>query len=154
MAGTPEEIKNWAPIVGEWEFREFGLARYQVPPPDQRPFGICVSGLRFSEGEAITTIQLPGQGDEVPKDASGRILLGYRSPNDSYTSVGLGGYAAAFVISSFEPLRGWAAISLAGSYRNLRPDHPYRLKVRVRGQNVVLEVDDIRVLRGACLVPL
>jgi hypothetical protein len=154
--GAPQTtIRSWAPIIGEWNIGDDGTATYRAPPADQRPFGICVSGVRFSEGIAETTIQLSSRDGPVSKDTSGRILLGYRSPEEPYVSVGLGGYASAYVVSYFDPaLRSWYAIGLAGNYLNLRVGQPYKVRVRVRGQIVTLEVDEIRVLEARLPIPL
>lgn len=155
MNGEDERITTWAPIVGRWKFAEPGAADYLGPQPERPfPFGICVSNVRLSEGEARVTTRLPIGDTGVAPDASGRLLLGYRSPSDEYFSVGLGGYGYAYTLSHFDPAFGWRGIALAGSHDNLSPEHPYQVTVRVRGQRVMLQVDGIRVLEHVLETPL
>ncbi|HWP56392.1 MAG TPA: hypothetical protein VNL14_00735 [Candidatus Acidoferrales bacterium] len=150
-----ERISGWAPIVGHWTFEEPGTATYTGPQPQRPiPFGICVSQVRFTEGEVGVTVRLPRAESGVAPEASGRILLGYRSPTDEYLVAGLGGYGFAYTITHFDPARGWRGIALAGSHDNLNPEHRYKLTVRVRGQRLMLEVDGIRVLEHLLEAPL
>ncbi len=152
-------VTSWAPIVGQWSF-EKELAVYKGPQPAQQEqfgvhkFGICVSNVRFSEGEARCTIRLPRGDDGIAHDASAYILFGYRSLTDEYLSAGLAGYTSAYTISRYEPAFGWRGIAVAGSKTNLRPEQPYRVTVRVQGQRVTLTVDDIRVLDHVLEAPI
>lgn len=149
-----QRILDWAPIVGLWDLSDVGSPTYMGPQQlgQTHPLGLCVSNIRLSEGEVRATVCLP---DVAPSTGwSGRILLGYRSPADEYIIVGLGGYGYAYTISHFDAARGWRGLALAGSEQNLRSEHGYRLIVRVRGQRVILEVDNVRVLDHVLAQPL
>jgi hypothetical protein len=141
-----EAIKNWAPIAGRWLFPSPVDVLYESPQQQNNPFGICVSNIRFSEGDAKVTVQLANVGDGANASGSGRILLGYRSVNDPYITVGLGGHGHAFNISQFDRIQGWRGVALAGSHDNLLSGHPYEILVHVRGQRLTLEVDGVQVL--------
>jgi hypothetical protein len=148
------QISGWAPIVGRWEPAE-RQAVYLGPMPDQKPpFGICVSNVAFSGGEARTTVRFASSSnDGVPKEA-GRVLLGYRSPEQEYLTVGLGGYDRAYCISRYDNVIGWRGLALAGHQQNLKTGHPYQIGVRVEGQRVTLVVDGVRVLEHILQSPL
>jgi hypothetical protein len=158
---SPESSTNWAPIFGRWSFED-GNAQYlgsetvtPVPQPTATPFGICVSSVQFSEGEISCIVRLPrGDNPGVSSDTSAYVLLGYRSARDEYFGAGLAGWRSAYTIMKNEPVRGWVQIALAGSKENLIPEHLYNVRVRVRGQNVVLHVDDVRVLEHVLDEPL
>ena len=129
MAEQYETIQSWAPIVGRWRFPSPLEAVYMSPQHKNNPlgilnpFGVCVSNIRFSEGDAKVTIQLPK--DLSTMDAGGRILLGYRSIADPYILVGLGGWGSAYSILQFDRVQGWRALALSGSQDNLAANHPY-----------------------------
>ncbi len=149
-----QPIKNWAPIAGRWQFPTPVDAIYESPQQENNPFGICVSNIRFSEGEAKVTVQLPEAANGSKTTTDGRILLGYRSINDPYIAVGLGGYGYAFTITQFDRIQGWRGVALAGSQQNLQPGHPYEIVVHVRGQRLALEVDDVQVLEHVLDFPI
>ena len=153
MTEAFEAIKNWAPIAGRWQFPSPVDAIYARPQQQNNPFGICVSNVRFSEGDAKVTIKLPKAGDGVAASASGRLLLGYRSVNDHYITAGLGGYGYAYNITQFDRLQ-WRGVALAGSHDNLLAEHPYQVLVRARGQRLTLEVDGVQVLDHVLDIPL
>jgi hypothetical protein len=143
-----EAIENWAPIVGRWQFPSLNNLVYESPQQQNTPFGICVSNIRFSEGDAKVTV------DGISPEGSGRILLGYRSVNDPYITVGLGGYGYAFNITQFDRIQGWRGVALAGSQDNLLSGHSYEILVRVRGQRLTLEVNGVQVLDHILETPL
>jgi hypothetical protein len=141
-----ERIQHWAPVVGLWDVADTDHPIYQGPLQGSvRPYGMCVSDVRLSEGAVETTVSLPGGTNGASPSGTGRILFGYRSPADEYVFAGLGGWDFAYTIGRFDPTLGWQGLALAGSEANLRPEHPYRLVVRIRGQRIILEVD-VRVL--------
>jgi hypothetical protein len=149
-----ETIKNWAPIAGRWQFPSPVDAIYASPQQQNNPFGICVSNIRFSEGDAKVTIKLPKAGDRATTTGSGRILLGFRSVSDNYITAGLGGYGHAYNITQFDRVQGWRGVALAGSEDYLIPEHPYEILVRARGQRLTLEVDRVQVLDHVLDTPL
>lgn len=125
MNELPERIERWLPIVGRWTFQEQGIAIYEGPQEEPRlPYGICVSNVRFSEGEASATICLPAGDSDLGRDSSGRLLLGYQSPSMEYFIVGLGGYGYAYTLSRYDPSFGWRGLALTGSHLNLSGGGP------------------------------
>jgi hypothetical protein len=87
-------INNLVAIVGRWKFEERRIV-FEAPENLNLPFGICVSNIRFSEGEAQVTVQRTDAAME------GRIVLGW-SPQNEYVSVGIGagGYRCLFYQNS------------------------------------------------------
>ncbi len=153
---TTHPVNDWAPIVGLWDLSDPGSPIYQGPQQQgsPHPLGICVSNIRLSEGEVRATVNIPSIDNTNIHASSGRIMLGYRSPTDEYIVAGLGGYGFAYTVTKFDPATGWRALAAAGSDQNLRPDHGYRLVIRVNGQRLILEVDNVRVLDHVLDAPL
>lgn len=150
---------EWAPIVGRWNTVEENKVTFlgpllQGPNVAIIPYGICISDVRFQDGEAHTQIVFPNEGDCASPESAGRLLLGYRSPNETYLSAGLGGYDRAYVISRFEPGRGWSALAIAGNKENLAFNTSYDVSVRTSGQRIALDVNGIRVLEHRLETPL
>ena len=143
------EVTDWAAIDGKWKF-ESGVASYEGSEGPPWLFGLCVSKIRFLEGEAQATVIF----NEPNSQIDARIVLGYRPLEGSYFLVGLGGYGRAYTISHFSPASGWRELASTGSIDNLRPGRSYVIRVLARGQRVILEVDDIRVLEYVLPMPL
>ncbi len=146
---SEHQIEQWAGIVGFWRLED-NLATYAGPERPEWPYGICVSGIRFSDGEARATIRQSNPNGTV----DGRILLGYHSQETDYYIVGLGGYGRAYSLSHWHPITGWRPLATSGAEQNLVAQQSYNILVRVRGQQVVLEVDGVRVLEHALSAPL
>ena len=143
----PTPVCNWAPIVGRWSF-DGGKAVYVGPQEGTaHPYGICVTNVRLGDGTATVKVTLS-------KKTSGRLLFGYRSPQERYLSAGLAGYRHAYTVTDFEPTSGWRGVALAGTEENLVHEREYKLLSRIAGQRVYLEVDDIRVLDHVLERPL
>src|SRR5208282_1523529 len=106
------KISKLAAVVGRWEVDK-DRAVYEKPANEQFPYGICLSNVRFSEGEARVTVK---KTKDVP--VQGRILLGYRSEADEYWSVGLGGGGGGYSVVRFVPPFGWAPVATAGISQN------------------------------------
>jgi hypothetical protein len=143
-----QPVTNLAAIVGRWKFEE-GRAVFEGPGPEL-PLGICVSNIRFLEGEARVTIHLSKGLVES------RILLGYRSSDHEYYSAGLGGAGGkAYTLVHFNPaIGGWYPLAASGLAGNLPVGRPIEVFVRVRGQRILLEVDGVRVLEHVLPSPL
>jgi hypothetical protein len=73
-----ELIEKWAPIAGRWEFPSPVKPLYIGLQQPNVPFGICVSNIRFSEGEVKAKVTLHKVDDRTTSTAEGRILFGYR----------------------------------------------------------------------------
>lgn len=144
-----QQITSWAPIVGRWTTEGEVMTYLGIQEGCTHPFGLCASNLSLTEGSVKVSVEL-----SATKDASGRILLGYRSPNESYLSVGIGGYKSAYVLSEFSLSQGWRALSLAGSEDNLLPDTKYEIEVRIAGQKISLIVNDVKIFEHVLDRPL
>jgi hypothetical protein len=152
MSEEFRDITNWAAVVGVWDFCN-GRRVYTSPEEPQWPYGIGVSNVRFSEGTARATIQFP-KVDPNGEEVAGRLLFGYRSPALPYLGVGLGGHGREYCIYEYDPAIGWRPVALAGSRKNLKANHPYKVSVHVQGQRLLLEVDSVQVLEHVLDAPL
>ena len=145
-----QQITSWAPIVGRWTIEEEVETYLGIQDSCTHPFGLCASNLSLTEGSVKVSVEL-----SATKDASGRILLGYRSPKESYLSVGIGGYKSAYALSEFSvSYQGWRAVSLAGSEDNLVANTKYEIEVRIEGQRIFLIVNDVKIFEHVLERPL
>ncbi len=140
----PENPTNWAAIVGRWSFSG-QQATYLGPDPESPasgiPVGICVTNFQLTEGEISCRVKLSDSGSE------GRILLGYRSPDERYIMAGIGGWKRAYSVGERDPTLGWRGLAGAGSASNLTPGQWYTQTVELAGQRVRVSVDSVRVLQ-------
>jgi hypothetical protein len=144
--------RNWVAPVGVWDFSK-GHCIYKSPQDPQWPYGICASNVQFSEGTARATIRFL-EVDPNGVEVCGRILFGYRSLADPYLGIGLGGADREYNIYEYDPAIGWRPVALAGSRKNLKADHPYKVSARVQDKRVFLEVDSVQVLEHVLETPL
>jgi hypothetical protein len=144
-----ESITKWAGIAGRWKF-EGERATYEGPESPEWQFGICVSSIRFMEGEAQATVRQPNPHGKI----DGRILLGYRSLNSDYYAIGLGGNGRAYTLTRWNPAIGWQLLTSAGPESNLAPGQSYALLLHIRGQQVSLEVDGVPVFEHVLPTPV
>jgi hypothetical protein len=112
------EIRKWVPIYGVWDISEDN-AVYREPHPgllSHIKLGLCISGFTFQGGRAAVTVTLPRteSGDILP-DTAGQLLFGWRSPNEEYFAIGLGGHGAAFALTRYEPNQGWIPLAVVGT---------------------------------------
>jgi hypothetical protein len=106
----------------------------------------------MNEGSVRVRVELASV---LPSDESAaRILLGFQSAEERYLSIGIGGYGGAFVLSDFSFPVGWQGLAGAGSSENLMTGKEYDLLVEMRGQQITLKVDGIRVLEAVLKQPL
>jgi hypothetical protein len=123
---------------------------YRQPHPgllSHIKLGLCISGFTFQGGRAAVTVTLPKteSGDIFP-DTAGQLLFGWRSPNEEYFAIGLGGHGGAFTLTRYEPNQGWISLAVVGTAKNLTPEQPYNISLHMQGQRISLELDGIRVL--------
>lgn len=135
-----QEIIQCAPVVGQWDLSAAGQFTYRKPEVGNRPYGMCVSNVRISDGAIGFEFQQP-QGT-----IDGRIVIGYKSPQDEYLAIGLGGYGNAYSITHFDQITGWKKLAAAGSGQILSNTKLYKVLVRITGRNLKLEVDGVQVL--------
>jgi hypothetical protein len=141
VSEDPSDIVNWAAIIGVWDCSG-GHRLYKSPEKPEWPYGVCVSNVLFSEGTARATICFA----KLDKDPCARLLFGFRSLEQPYLGIGLGGASHAYSAYQFDSEWGWRAVALAGSLKNLIAGHRYKVSVRVEGQRALLEVDGVQVL--------
>jgi hypothetical protein len=144
-----KSVTNLAAIVGRWKFED-GRAVCEGPERPESPYAICVSNVRFLEGEARVTIRRTNGAGPI----DGRIVFGYRSERHEYFTVGLHSEGSAFQIVHYNPAFGWYPLVQAGLAENLAVGRPIAIRVLVRGQRLSLEVDGVRVLEYVLPVPL
>jgi hypothetical protein len=132
------KIGKWIGIRGHWHV-DGGSIRYTGPESESAtwPHGICVSDAKFSDGELKIKI-MPGS------RLDGRVLLGYRNPDEPYILVGLGG-GHAYTLGVFEPNQGWRNVIGVGPQADLVPDREYHIHISVRGQKINLIVDGVSI---------
>lgn len=132
-------IEIWAPMVGHWTNRGNGSVVYTAPQTGHRPYGLNISGVRFSEGEV---------GAEFHKSSGsvdGRIVLGFRSVTDQYYAIGLGGYGDAYTLTHF--FNGaWRKVVGYGQDANLQVGKKYSLLVKVEKTNIKLDIDGVTAI--------
>ena len=143
-----QRVTKLAPILGRWKF-ETGRTLFEGAERADWPYGVCVSNIRFLDGQARVKIKRTNASIET------RILLGYRSLQHEYITVGLGGGTGqAYSIVQFDPAIGWYALAGAGSLQNLPIEQPVEVFVKVKGQRIFLDVDGVRVLEHVLPRPL
>jgi hypothetical protein len=84
---------------------------------------------------------------------AGGIILGYRSQERYYLQVQLGADQAAYCVSEFLGF-GWRPIKSAGPLDALKAGQRYALHVRLRGQELRVSVDGVKVLEVLIPRPL
>lgn len=144
-----QPISAWAPIVGQWTFEEEVVIYNSSQGGSNFPYGLCTSNVDLTEGFIRASVEL-----SATEESSGRILLGYRSANERYISIGLGGYGAAYVLSEYEPSYGWKDLLLVGSVDNLLVNDQYEIETRLQGQRLYLTVNKVRIFRYVLEQPL
>lgn len=142
-----EHITKLAGIVGRWKFDD-GRSNFEGPEDQNFPMGICVSNVRFLDGEVRVVVERTDQALEA------RILLGYRSKEQDYLTAGIGGGGKGYSIVRFRAGIGWFPVATAGLAQDLPVERPISICVKVRGQRILLEVDDVRVLEYVLRMPL
>jgi hypothetical protein len=141
-------VDQWAALVGSWKANGSTVAYVRPQPELQRPIGIAISGIHLDDGSVKAQVTLSAA------DTEGRILLGFRSVEERYVSIGLGGHGRAYVVQEFDPSFGWRGTAVAGIRSNLVSGRAYNLEVRLVGQRVFLSVDSVRVLAHQFEQPL
>lgn len=147
----PDQTISWAAIIGRWSF-DGQRATYLGPDPQLpeavTPHGICVTNFELTEGEASCRVKLPDFG------AEGRLLLGYRTPNERYIMAGVGGWNYAYTVGERDQTFGWRSLAVAGSAYNLTPGQWYEQTVGLNGQRIRVSVNRVRVLQHVFDKPL
>jgi len=139
---------NWIPLSGQWLFEEKKIT-FLEPQNKELPFGIALSSQTSRNGSFTTNITLTNA-----LKSSGRILFGYNAGNHSYFSAGLGGYNYAFLIDEYIDGRGWQGLALKSTNENLQANTSYLVNINIFGQNVILKINNIKVIQKILPHPL
>jgi hypothetical protein len=136
-----EPIQRLIATVGKWDLSLPEGPVYKGPQAEfGLPFGICVSNIRFVEGEARVTVKMPNFKKE--NDTHARFLIGYTRHDADYLSVGIGGSKFSYAFYRFEG-GIWQPIIMCGSADNIIPDKPYDLSVQIKGQRLVFKENNV-----------
>ena len=137
---------SWAALEGKWSFRGRSAAYHGS---SNEAVGIALAPDTLASGRISARVLLSDT-----RNGIGRILLGYDAASERHYSVGLGGYESAYTVDAFEPdQRRYESISRKGSADQLESDRWYDVEVQLRGRNVSLTVDGIRVISQALPYP-
>ncbi len=104
--------------------------------------GLCGVKIRFSAPF------------DSQSEQAGGIVLGYRSPEQSYIFVELGASRSAYSVGEYVSGLGWRPLVAAGQIENLQNDRDYLLEVNLSGQELKVIVDEVPVLHHLLSHPL
>lgn len=153
MTTALEQIKQVIPVIGRWDLSAPDRPIYEAPQPGlDKPFGICVSGVRFVEGEVRVTVTIPNFKSD--SKSSGRFLIGYKRPDLDYLLAGIGGKHFAYSLYKYESGTGWQPLVLCGHGDNLLPGKSYNISLHVKGQRLAFKQDNITVFEYLLNSPL
>jgi hypothetical protein len=105
--------------------------------------GMALSPYRLSDGWVRVKATLSTAAGDDP---SARIVFGYDPATSEYYSVGVGGFATAYVIHQYSKASGWQAVRRAGSHQSLQRDRAYVVRLDITGQHSRVTVDEVPVL--------
>jgi len=148
--GSGTSVTKLAPIVGRWKIEDGRAVCEGAEGPQWPPYGMCVSDVRFLEGEARVTVRRTNGAGLI----DGRILFGYRSEKHEYFTVGLHSEGKAYRIVHYNPAIGWYSLAESGLAENLAVGRAITIRVLVHGQRIALEADGVRVLEWVSPVPM
>src|SRR5487761_1497836 len=143
------KVETLMPIVGAWEI-EGGRATFLGAGEEAFNLGAAVGEVRATNGNIRATIVL----GNFEKGAVGRILFGFDAAAGNGFSAGIGGYDRAFVLDMISLGAGAKLIHGLGKRQNLKSGKPYSVQVNLRGVNVQLYVDRVKVLEHNLPHPL
>jgi hypothetical protein len=150
---TTNLISGWVSQIGKWDSRAAGRPTYLGPQPEtSRPYGICVSRSKLTEGTARATVVIkPQVSSEGP---AARLIVGYISLDAQHYEVGIGGHGRKYTLVRYDPPGSWALLKGAGTASDLMLAHQYRLTVRIQGLKISLYDDDNLVFEHLLAEPL
>jgi hypothetical protein len=149
---------GWAPILGHWSVSENkeevayegGEERFIAHGQDF-PIGILVNNRELPRGTCRVNVEFE---DISSGHFAGGIILGYRSQERYYLQVQLGADQAAYCVSEFVSGLGWRPLNWAGPRDVLKAGQKYVLDVSLRGQELRVSVDGVKVLDTLIQRPL
>jgi hypothetical protein len=138
----------WAPILGHWSVSGDQIAykggdeRFTAHGQDF-PIGILVNNRELLSGACKVDVEFDNISSGV---FAGGIVLGFRSQERYYLQVQLGAAQAAYSVSEFVSGFGWRPLKVAGPHDTLEAGRKYALEVALKGQELRVSVDDVKVL--------
>lgn len=141
-------IIKWVPLSGKWSF-DGPSAKYLGSSDPNFKVGIALSDVTLRSGHIKTQVSF-----DNPEDSAGRILFSYNASTRDYLSAGIGGYNFAYILDKFTLGKGWEGIRGQGSKENLEAGVFYDLKVEIRGQNIRIIADSVKVIEENLSGPL
>lgn len=148
---------NWAPVMGRWEITETSLlfegeGKNALAHGQPFPIGLAVSNGAMQSGTCA--VQVGFAAPFAGSEQAGGIILGYRSPEQHYLFVELGGHRTAYSVGEFVSGFGWTPLVATGQRENLKPNRDYALQVHLSGQELRVSVDGVPVLQHLLSRPL
>jgi hypothetical protein len=143
----PSSIR-WAPILGHWSVGADQIAykggneRFGAPG-QEFPIGILVNNRELLNGVCNVEVEFE---DVSSGHFAGGLILGYRSPERYYLLAELGAYQAAYCVSEFVSGYGGRPLKKAGPRDMLKAGEKYTLAVSLRGQELRVAVNGVKVL--------
>ena len=139
---------RWAPILGHWSV---GNEEIVYQGGDERfaahgqefPMGILVNNREILGGACNVNVTFE---DISSGHFAGGIILGFRSQERYYLQVQLGAGQSAYGVTEFVSGFGWRPLKLAGPRDVLEAGRTYALDVLLKGQELRVGVDGVRVL--------
>ncbi len=133
---------KWAPIIGRYEENESGIIfKGETKLINEQPspsLGNFICNQEFSGGQISADIEF----SSVKPAPACEIVLYYDPKTRNFVSAGFG-QSALYTIRHFAS--GWVEHAIAGDRSNLKEKYPYHVDVHVRGSQVNLDVDGVRV---------
>lgn len=136
---------NWTSILGEFTLEKNELIfKGSVQEYDKGQKGPVIANLicdqYFGGGKITAEITFT----RVSYRTACEVIIYFDPQTKNFVSVGLGGAGSMYSIRSFA--ENWHNHSLAGEYKNLKANKPYKVEVEFKGSTVTLKVDGIIVL--------
>jgi hypothetical protein len=138
----------WAPILGHWSVKDDKIAYEHgdgrsTAHGQEFPMGILVNNRELRSGACNVEVEFEDVSSGI---FAGGVILGYRSPERYYLQVQFGANHAAYCVSEFVNGFGWNPLKWAGPRDVLEAHRKYALGVSLRGQELRVCVDGVKVL--------
>lgn len=142
---------DWIPIQGEFDIKADSIIfigkeatfKNMVTNQDEigDAYGLLISDKKIGEGEISTEIQF----DKIDTKTTCQIVFYYNSSNNDHLTAGICGGNAMFSLNT--SISGKITIPIFnGDHNNLKAKQDYKLRVRIEGSKIFLEIDNVEVL--------
>jgi hypothetical protein len=124
----------WRIDSGSWRdhgvLRRFGTAKGSV--------GLLMSGAEISEGVVESAIRLP----RYKNGCKAHLAYDFKARPGHFFTAGLGGAQVAYSLGEVRPETGWRQTLKVASEASLVESEIYRVRVHLKKDKVILEVND------------